>query len=283
MVTNRHIGSPVERVEDLRFLRGRGEYIDDVEKEGQLYAVVLRSQIAHGRIRSIDTKPALRMPGVHSVITAADIGSPVPTVNIRLQPMPSLVPFQQPVMAHGKVRYVGEPIALVLADSVAMAEDAAERDRGRHRSAAGDHGPPCVRARRDAAVRATRQQSAGEVHGGARRCDCGVPKRALHPARGVPRQSSRRGSDGTARSSCRMGREQGPAHAAWRREGRVLQSPHAGGEARARRRQGRSRRERCRRRLRCTRRVLPGGFPDSRSRRAAPGARSNGPRIAART
>jgi carbon-monoxide dehydrogenase large subunit len=94
-------------------------------KDGQLYAVVLRSQIAHGRIRSVDTSPALRMPGVHSVITAADLGSPVPTVTIRLQPMPSLVPFQQPVMARGKVRYVGEPIALVLADSVANAEDAA--------------------------------------------------------------------------------------------------------------------------------------------------------------
>ncbi len=125
MVTNRHIGSPVERVEDLRFLRGRGEYIDDVVKDGQLYAVVLRSQIAHGRIRSIDTKPALRMAGVHSIITAGDLGSPVPTVTIRLQPMPSLVPFQQPVMAHGKVRYVGEPLALVLAQSVALAEDAA--------------------------------------------------------------------------------------------------------------------------------------------------------------
>jgi len=125
VVTNRHIGSPVERVEDLRFLRGRGEYIDDVVKEGQLYAVVLRSPIAHGRIRSIDTAQALRMPGVHSIITAADLGSPVPTVTIRLQPMPSLVPFQQPVMAHGKVRYVGEPLALVLADSVAVAEDAA--------------------------------------------------------------------------------------------------------------------------------------------------------------
>jgi carbon-monoxide dehydrogenase large subunit len=125
VVTNRHIGSPVERVEDLRFLRGRGEYVDDVVRPDQLYAVVLRSSIAHGRIRSIDTKPALRIPGVHSVITAADIGSPPPTVTIRLQPMPSLVPFQQPVIAHGKVRYVGEPIALVLADSVAIAEDAA--------------------------------------------------------------------------------------------------------------------------------------------------------------
>jgi len=115
----------VPRVEDLRFLRGRGEYIDDVARDGQLYAVVLRSPIAHGRIGSIDSALALRLPGVYAVITAADVGSPVPTVNIRLQPMPSLVPFQHPVIAHGKVRYVGEPLALVLADSVAIAEDAA--------------------------------------------------------------------------------------------------------------------------------------------------------------
>ena len=123
--TNRYIGSPVPRVEDLRFLRGRGEYIDDVARDGQLYAVVLRSPIAHGRISSIDSALALRLPGVYAVITAADVGSPVPTVNIRLQPMPSLIRFQQPVIAHGKVRYVGEPLALVLADSVAIAEDAA--------------------------------------------------------------------------------------------------------------------------------------------------------------
>src|SRR5262245_3965609 len=124
VATNRHIGSPAERVEDLRFLRGRGEYVDDVVKDGQLYAVVLRSQVAHGLIKSIDVNPALRLSGVHSVITASDLDWPVPTVTIRLQPMPSLVPFQQPVMAHGKVRYVGEPLALVLADSVAIAEDA---------------------------------------------------------------------------------------------------------------------------------------------------------------
>jgi len=123
--TNRHIGSPARRVEDLRFVRGRGEYVDDIRKAGQLYAVVLRSPVGHGRVRSIETAEALRLPGVHAVITAADIGSPVPTVNIRLQPMPSLIPFQQPVIAHGKVRYVGEPVALVLADSFARAEDAA--------------------------------------------------------------------------------------------------------------------------------------------------------------
>ena len=123
--TNRLIGSPVKRVEDLRFLRGRGEYIDDVVREGQLYAFILRSPIAHGRIKSIDTKRARALPGVHSVITAADLPRPLPVVNIRLQPMPSLVPFHQPVLASEKVRYVGEPIAVVLADSAARAEDAA--------------------------------------------------------------------------------------------------------------------------------------------------------------
>jgi aerobic carbon-monoxide dehydrogenase large subunit len=123
--TNRLIGSPVKRVEDLRFLRGRGEYIDDVAREGQLHAFFLRSPIAHGRLKGIDFGPALRLPGVHAVITAADLPRPIPTVNIRLQPMPSLVPFHQPVLAHDKVRYVGEPIALVLADSAARAEDAA--------------------------------------------------------------------------------------------------------------------------------------------------------------
>jgi len=123
--TNRLIGSAVKRTEDLRFVRGRGEYIDDVRREGQLYAYVFRSPVAHGRILAIDTARARRFPGVHAIITAADLPRPIPTVNIRLQPMPSLVPFHQPVLALDKVRYVGEPVAVVLADSAARAEDAA--------------------------------------------------------------------------------------------------------------------------------------------------------------
>jgi aerobic carbon-monoxide dehydrogenase large subunit len=121
---NSFIGSPVQRVEDLRFLRGRGQYIDDVVRENQLFAVILRSSVAHGRIRSIDTKAALAIPGVHRVITAADMAPKVPTITIRLQPLPQLVPFQQPMIADKKVRYVGEPVAVVLADSAAIAEDA---------------------------------------------------------------------------------------------------------------------------------------------------------------
>jgi carbon-monoxide dehydrogenase large subunit len=123
---NSFIGSPIERLEDLRFLRGRGQYVDDVMRPGMLHAAILRSQVAHGRIRSIDPARALRMSGVHSVITAADLGKPIPHVPMRLQPLPDFEPFAQPVLAHDKVRYVGEALALVLAESAALAEDALE-------------------------------------------------------------------------------------------------------------------------------------------------------------
>jgi aerobic carbon-monoxide dehydrogenase large subunit len=120
---NAFIGAPVERREDLRFLTGRGQYIDDLSLEGVLHAVVLRSSVAHGRIRGIDAAAALRRPGVHAVITAADVGT-VPTIPLRHDVLPVLRRFEQPVIAVDKVRYVGEPLALVIADSAALAEDA---------------------------------------------------------------------------------------------------------------------------------------------------------------
>jgi aerobic carbon-monoxide dehydrogenase large subunit len=127
---NSYIGSPVERREDLRFLRGRGEYVDDLTRDGLLHAAILRSSVAHGRIRGIDVSAALALPGVHSAITAKDLvaatylGNRVPRVPMRLQPLPDFVPFGQPVIAETKVRYVGEALVLVLADSAAIAEDA---------------------------------------------------------------------------------------------------------------------------------------------------------------
>jgi carbon-monoxide dehydrogenase large subunit len=121
---NAYVGSPVERIEDLRFLRGRGQYVDDLTRDGLLHAVILRSSVAHGRIRSIDTAAARARPGVHAVITAADIGDPVPAIPMRQEPLPALKQYLQPVIAHDKVRYVGEPIAVVIADSAALAEDA---------------------------------------------------------------------------------------------------------------------------------------------------------------
>jgi carbon-monoxide dehydrogenase large subunit len=121
---NSLIGSPIERLEDLRFVRGRGQYVDDLAREGMLHAAVLRSSVAHGRLRSIDASAARALPGVHSVITAKEIGNRVPRVPMRLQPLPDFEPFGQPVIAETKVRYVGEAIALVLADTPGLAEDA---------------------------------------------------------------------------------------------------------------------------------------------------------------
>src|ERR1043166_2552543 len=120
--TNRYIGSPVERTEDLRFLRGRGEFVGDLQREGMLHAAILRSPIAHGRIRGLDSAPARVIPGVRAVITAAEIGA-VPTIPLRLLPLPGTERFLQPVIAADRVRYVGEPIAVVLAESAAIAED----------------------------------------------------------------------------------------------------------------------------------------------------------------
>jgi carbon-monoxide dehydrogenase large subunit len=122
--TNLFVGSPVERLEDLRFLRGRGEYVDDLTRDGLLHAAILRSSVAHGRIRAIDTAAALALPGVHAAITAADMGGSVPIIPMRLQPLPEFRPFEQPVIAENKVRYVGEPIAVLVAESAAIAEDA---------------------------------------------------------------------------------------------------------------------------------------------------------------
>ena len=121
---NSLIGSPIERLEDLRFVRGRGQYVDDLAREGMLHAAVLRSSVAHGRLRAIDASAARALPGVHSVITAKEIGNRVPRVPMRLQPLPDFEPFGQPVIAETKVRYVGEAIALVLADTPGLAEDA---------------------------------------------------------------------------------------------------------------------------------------------------------------
>lgn len=123
---NRLVGSPVERVEDLRFLRGKGNYVDDTSLPNQVYAAILRSSVPHGRIRGIDKSAALKMPGVHAVITAADIGEDVPVIPIRLQPLPEVFPLRQPVIAVDRVRYVGEPVAIVIADTPGLAEDALE-------------------------------------------------------------------------------------------------------------------------------------------------------------
>ena len=126
---NALIGAPVPRREDFRFLTGTGTYVDDLRRPGMLHAAILRSPVAQGRIRHIGSGSALRVPGVAAILTARDIADrlgQVPVTPIRLCPLPELEPFAQPVIAAGAVRFVGEPVAVVLAKSRAVAEDAAD-------------------------------------------------------------------------------------------------------------------------------------------------------------
>jgi len=120
------IGQPVDRAEDRRFLTGAGRFVDDLQRPGMLHAVVHRGSVAHGRIRRIDTSQALARPGVQAVITATEIGDTIPVIPLRLASLPEFKPYLQPVIAREKVRYVGEPIAVVIADTQARAEDALE-------------------------------------------------------------------------------------------------------------------------------------------------------------
>jgi len=104
---NSFIGSPIERLEDLRFLRGRGQYVDDLTRPGMLHAAILR------KLGRLTAHPLDRCrPGAGDAGRArrhhrADLGSPIPQVPMRLQPLPQFEPFAQPVIAHAKVRYVG--------------------------------------------------------------------------------------------------------------------------------------------------------------------------------
>jgi carbon-monoxide dehydrogenase large subunit len=126
-----YVGKAIARVEDARLLSGKGCYVDDLHPAGMVHAAIVRSSVAHGRIKAIDTAEAKAMPGVRGVFTghdvAADSNGKVPAIPLRLAPLPELVPFEQVVIALDKVRYVGEPIAIVVADTPAQAEDAADR------------------------------------------------------------------------------------------------------------------------------------------------------------
>lgn len=120
------VGKPVERIEDRKLLLGRGSFADDIHRDGMLHAAILRSSVGHGLIRHIDVSAARALEGVHAVFSAEEIGRPVPRIPVRLFPNDGMDPFRQPVIADGKVRFVGEPIAIVIADTPAIAEDALE-------------------------------------------------------------------------------------------------------------------------------------------------------------
>src|SRR5882672_11461717 len=122
---NKWIGQSVERLEDPPLVRGRGRFAADISFPHQLHMRIVRSNHAHGRIVSVDTLAARALPGVVAVWTADDIAD-VPPIDFREGRIPALEPYRQPVLATGKVRYVGEPIAAVFAEDAYLAEDAAE-------------------------------------------------------------------------------------------------------------------------------------------------------------
>jgi len=117
------IGRSVRRQEDRRLLMGRGKYAADFRLPGMLHAGILRSPHAHARLHAIRAKAALGLPGVMAVVTAEDLGD-IGRIPVRLGPRPSVVACLQPPLAREKVRYVGEPVALVVAESRYVAEDA---------------------------------------------------------------------------------------------------------------------------------------------------------------
>ncbi|HUZ34402.1 MAG TPA: molybdopterin cofactor-binding domain-containing protein, partial [Xanthobacteraceae bacterium] len=127
----RMIGDPVRRKEDLRFLTGKGHYTDDINRAGQVYAVFARSPHAHAEIKSVDAKRAAGAPGVVAVYTAADLikaglGTLPCGWGVKNKDGSPMAEPPHPVLATGKVRHVGDPIAVVIADSKAAAEEAAE-------------------------------------------------------------------------------------------------------------------------------------------------------------
>lgn len=115
------IGQNMKRVEDPRLLTGDGRYIDDIDLPNMLHAAVLRSPMAHARILSIDTAAAKAVPGVVKVLTGEDIAK-------HTGPLPCFAnpPVEQRCVAVGKVRHVGEPVAVVVAESRYVAEDAVD-------------------------------------------------------------------------------------------------------------------------------------------------------------
>src|ERR1700686_3292112 len=126
------IGQSVLRREDPRLLRGQGRYFDDLKLADQVYAAIVRSPHAHADIRSIDTRAALQMPGVHAVLTGDDYRADA------LGSLPSMAPYKKrdgtpmylpprPAIAVGRVLHVGYPVAVIVADALDLARDAAER------------------------------------------------------------------------------------------------------------------------------------------------------------
>lgn len=126
------IGAPVRRKEDYRFITGKGQYTDDLTRPGQTYITFVRSPHAHARIRRIDASAAKGMPGVVAVLTGADlaadkVGSLICGWAITSKDGSPMKMAPHPAIANTKANHVGDPVAVVVAETQAQAKDAAEK------------------------------------------------------------------------------------------------------------------------------------------------------------
>ncbi len=119
------IGHSVTRLEDGPLVRGQGRFAADVNFPRQIFMRVVRAQIAHGHLIAINTEAARALPGVIAVWTHADVAS-IPPIPFRATRLQGLEPYCQPILAAGRVRYAGEPVAVVFAENPYLAEDAAD-------------------------------------------------------------------------------------------------------------------------------------------------------------
>jgi carbon-monoxide dehydrogenase large subunit len=125
-----YVGQPIKRFEDPKLITGRGSFVDDIKLPDMLHAAVLRSPYAHARIRSIDPSAARSLPGMVTILTGADIAGVLPDIPTRAmtgeRAVDELHPPEHPLLAKDKACYVGQAVAVVVAQNPAVARDAVE-------------------------------------------------------------------------------------------------------------------------------------------------------------
>ena len=180
------IGVSVKRKEDIRFITGKGHYVDDINRPGQAYAFFVRSPHAHATIDKIDASAALKSRGVVAVLTGADavadkIGAHVPGVTLYFKDGTPMKVGAFPALAHGKALYVGDPVAVVIADSY-------RGGQGRRGEMIVDYGvlPAIIDA---ASAAAPGQTTSSRLRAEITQCSTGISATRPRPTRRLRRRS----------------------------------------------------------------------------------------------
>ncbi len=194
------IGASIKRLEDPRLLAGGGRYVDDLARPGTVHAVVVRSPHAHAGIRRVDARQALARPGVLACLTAADLDG-VAKIPLRQPGKPRHAAYLQPPLAGDRARYVGQPIAVLVATDRAAAVDARELVEIEYDVMPAhidtEAAEPLLFAEGNVADSWT--TTLGDV-------DAAAARRGLRRARAIRRRAANRRADGNPRAARRMGR-----------------------------------------------------------------------------